>query len=116
MGTKLISEWVHINVVSTPPPPNANSFQAIHRESLRANSGSGGVAVISDCRRVLELLVPLSAKPAMKAGLLELKAVSALSKVMHRIVQRCGLRSMSQYCVRGVGSEVLGHFVSEAIV
>ena len=63
-------------------------LQAIHRDSLRSNSGSGGVAVISDVRRVLELLVPLSAKPAMKAGLLELRAVSALAKVMHRIVQR----------------------------
>ena len=32
----------------------------------------------------------LHLQPAMKAGLLELKAVSALAKVLHRIVQRCG--------------------------
>ena len=75
-------------LILTLKSPPRTSYQSIHRDSLRSNSGSGGVAVISDCRRVLELLVPLSAKPAMKAGLLELRAVSALAKVMHRIVQR----------------------------
>ena len=53
-----------------------------------AAAGGGGGVTLSESRRVLEVLVPLSAKPAMKAGLVELKAVSTLSRLLHRLVNR----------------------------
>jgi hypothetical protein len=42
-------------------------------------------------RRVLEMVVPLTAKPAVKAGLLELRAAGVLSHLVHRLAPRCAL-------------------------
>ncbi|KAF5835377.1 hypothetical protein DUNSADRAFT_7504 [Dunaliella salina] len=39
-------------------------------------------------RRVLEMVVPLTAKPAVKAGLLELRAAGVLSHLVHRLAPR----------------------------
>ena len=47
-----------------------------------------GAGPLADGRRVLEMLVPLCAKAAMKAGLLELKAASTLSRFLHKLVHR----------------------------
>lgn len=41
---------------------------------------------LADCRRVVELLLPLAAKPAFKAAMLEARAVGTLAKYLHRLV------------------------------
>ncbi len=43
-------------------------------------------------RRILELLVPLSQRPALKAGMLELRAAGVTARVLHMLLQRCGCR------------------------
>lgn len=43
---------------------------------------------LSDGRRIIELLVPLAAKPGFKAALLEHKVVGMLAKYLHKLATR----------------------------
>lgn len=49
---------------------------------------AGGPPIAEGVRRMLELLVPLSAKPAVKAGLLEMRAAGVLARIVHQLVGR----------------------------
>lgn len=61
-----------------PPPPHTHMSQSIIK----------GQGLMSDARGVMELLVPLSARPAMKAGLLELKALSTLARFLYKLISQ----------------------------
>jgi hypothetical protein len=50
-------------------------------------TGAGAQAAVglADGRRVVEVLLPLAGQPAMKAALLECKAVSTMARYLHRL-------------------------------
>ena len=55
---------------------------------VAAKALPGGPPIAEPVRRVLELVVPLSAKPAVKAGLLELRTAGVLAHIVHRLIGR----------------------------
>lgn len=53
-----------------------------------AKAAPGSPPISDSVRRVLEMVVPLSAKPAVKAGLLELRLAGVLARIVHNLITR----------------------------
>jgi hypothetical protein len=49
---------------------------------------AAGQSASDPVRRILELLVPLAQRPALKAGMLELRVAGVTARVLHMLLQR----------------------------
>ena len=62
---------------------------AVMKQAGPATAGAGAAQAagsgLADGRRVVEVLLPLAGQPAMKAALMECKAVSTMARYLHRL-------------------------------
>lgn len=74
--------------ISTHARTRARAQVAVKAVQAAAASSAPPPPLAEAARRVLEMVVPLSAVPAVKAGLLELRAAGVLSHLTHRLAPR----------------------------
>lgn len=61
---------------------------AAQQRALQAASNAQGAPQLSGSHRVIEVLIPLAAKPGFKAVMLEGKAVGMMAKYLHKLAIR----------------------------
>ncbi|KAG2486887.1 hypothetical protein HYH03_014481 [Edaphochlamys debaryana] len=66
--------------------PLVEALAALVRGQAAGAAPGPGPGPLTDARRLLEVLAPLAYKPAIKAALLDARAVSVLSRLLHRLV------------------------------